>query len=72
MSSHLTTEQGREMDDKRNCHGTVGKLSLEQQFHKSDEITFLVLNFWNNTPSATRSYGRLAGRLSDEIKIHYA
>ena len=39
------------MNDKRNHHGAVGKLSSEQQFYKSDVITF----------SATGSYGRLAG-----------
>ena len=49
------------MKDKRNRHGTVGKLSSEQQIRKSDAITFAVLNFWSRTPSATGSYGR-AGR----------
>ena len=33
------------MKDKRNRHGAVGKLSLEQQFHKSNAITLAVLNF---------------------------
>ena len=39
----------------------IGKLSLEQQFRKSDGITFAVLNFWSHTSSATGSYIRLAG-----------
>ena len=47
---------------RKNHHGTVGKLSSEQQFHKSNGITFAVLNFWSCTPSATGSYVRLAGR----------
>ena len=50
------------MKDKRNRHGAVGKSSSEQQFCKSDTITFAVLNFWSPTPSATESYGKLAGR----------
>ena len=50
------------MKDKRNHHGVVGKSFLEQQFHKSDMITFAVLNFWSRTPSATGSYGRLTDR----------
>ena len=49
------------MKDKRNRHGAVGKLSSEQQFRKSDMITFAMLNFWSCTSSATGSYGRLAG-----------
>ena len=49
------------MKDKRNRHGIVGKSSSEQQFHKSNTITFAVLNFWSCTPSATKSYVRLAG-----------
>ena len=46
----------------KNHHGAVGKLSLEQQFCKSNRITFAVLNFWSRTPSAPGSYVRLAGR----------
>ena len=33
------------MKDKGNRHGAVGKSSSEQQFRKSDVITFAVLNF---------------------------
>ena len=55
------------MKDKRNCHGTVGKSSSEQHFHKCAAITFIVQNFWNPTPSATRAYGRLA----DEIQVNF-
>ena len=50
------------MKDKRNRHGTMGKSSSEQQFRKSDMITFTVLNFWSRTPSTTGSYGSLVGR----------
>ena len=53
------------MKDKSNRHGAVGKSSSEQQFRKSDAITFAVLNFWSHMPSATRSYGRLA----DDIQV---
>ena len=52
-----------------NRHGAVGKLSSEQQFRKSNAITFAVLNFWSRTPSTTGSYGRLAGWLADEIQL---
>ena len=59
------------MKDKRNRHGAVGKSSLEQHFRKSAAIIFIVRNFWNPTSSATRSYGRLAGRLADEIQVNF-
>ena len=51
------------MKDKRNRYGAVhvGKSSSEH-FRKSTAITFIMQNFWNPTPSATGSYGRLAGR----------
>ena len=50
------------MKDKRNHHGAVGKSSSQQHFRKSASITFIVRNFWSPTPSATRSYGRQAGK----------
>ena len=62
------------MKDKGNRHGAVGKSSSEQQFRKSDRITFAVLNFWSCTPSATGSYGRLADKIQvifEIFKIHY-
>ena len=62
------------MKDKRHRHGTVGKLSSEQQFHESNAITFAVLNFWSRTPSSTGSYGRLANEIQvifEIFKIHY-
>ena len=52
------------MKDKRIHHGTMSKSSSEQQFRKSDTITFAVLNFWNRTPSTTGSYGSLAAWLA--------
>ena len=66
------------MKDKRNRHGAVSKSSSKQQFHISNAITFVVLNFWSRTPSTTGFYSRLIYRLADEIqvifeifKIHY-
>ena len=56
------------MKDKRNRHGAVGKSSLEQHFCKSAAITFIMLNFWSPTPSATGSYSRHAGRLAGRRK----
>ena len=66
-------EQGREMKDKRNHHGAVGKSSSEQHFCKFDTITFTVLNFWSRTPSTTGSYGRLAEKIQvifENFKFH--
>jgi len=40
--------------DKKKDHGT--------QIHKLDAITFLVCKIWSHSSSATRSYGRQAGR----------
>ena len=59
------------MKDKSNRHGAVGKSSLEQHFRKSAAITIIVSNFWSPTPSATGSYGRLAGRLADKIQVNF-
>ena len=56
------------MKDKRNHHGGVGKSSPEQHFRKSAAITFIVLNFWSPTPSATGSYGRQA----DKIQVKFS
>ena len=50
------------MKEKRNRHSAVGKSSSEQHFRKSAANIFIVQNFWSPTPSATRPYGRLAGR----------
>ena len=52
----------------KNHHGAVGKLSSEEQFHKSDRITYALLNFWSRTLSATGSYVRMAAWLVDKIK----
>ena len=52
------------MKDKKNHHGAVDKPSSEQQFRKSAAIGFVVWNFWSCTPSASGSYGRLAGWLA--------
>ena len=49
--------------DKRKHHGAVDKRSLEQQFHKSDAITFIVWINWSPSHSGTRSYSRPSGRL---------
>ena len=45
MIKEIVMEQwvkGRGMNDQRNRHGAVGKSSLEQHFHKSAAITFIV------------------------------
>ena len=42
----------------------IDRCSVEQQFQKSDVITFDVLKFWSHTYSATKYYGRLVGRRS--------
>ena len=44
------------MKDKRSRHGAVGKLSLEQHFHKCAAITFI------SGALHLGSYGGLAGR----------
>ena len=56
------------MNDKSNHNGAVDKSSSEQHFCKSAAITFIMWNFWNRTPSATRSYSRLAGRQAGRQK----
>ena len=43
-------------------HGTMDKLSSEQQFRKSNAITFIVLKNWSPSHSGTGPYGRQAGR----------
>ena len=58
------------MNDKRNCHGAVGKSSSEQHFRKSAAITFVMWNFWSPTPSGTGSYGRQAGRQAGRLTIY--
>ena len=55
--------------EKRNWHCTVGKSSLEQQFLKSDKITFAVLNIWSCAPSTIESFGRLADKMQVINKI---
>ena len=48
------------IENERKHHDTVDKHSSEQQFCKSDVITFVVQKFWSHIPSATGSYGRPA------------
>ena len=52
--------------DKRKHHGVVDKHPSDQQFHKSDEITFVVKKFWSQhleKPSLmTQQIGWQAGR----------
>ena len=38
------------------------KSSVEQQFRKSDAVSFVVWTIWNHTPSASGFYSRLAVR----------
>ena len=39
LLTHSDREESKGRKDKINHHGAVGKLSSEQQFHKSDGIT---------------------------------
>ena len=49
-------------------HGIVHKCSLEQQFHKSNMVTFVVLKFWSHAPSVSGSFGRQSDKnLVDSI-----
>ena len=50
------------MKDKKNHRGAVDKSSSEQHFRRLDTITFVVRKIWSHTPSASGSYGSLAGR----------
>ena len=55
----LTTQRKMKLlKDEKKHHGAVEQSSLEQQFHKLDTITFVVLKMWSHTPSASGSYGR--------------
>ena len=64
----MIEEQERGMKDKRNRHRAVGKSSSEQHFHKSAVASLPLL--WSPTSSTTKSYGRLAGRVADEIQVN--
>ena len=50
------------MMDKRKLDGAVDKSSAQ-----SDAIVHNLWKIWRPVPSGTRSYGRLAGSLADEI-----
>ena len=50
------------MKDEKKFHGAVDKSSSEQHFRRLDTITFVVRKIWSHTPSASGSYGSLAGR----------
>ena len=47
----------------------MDKLSLEQQFHKSDATTFIVGKNWSPSHSGTGFYGRQVGSLADETVV---
>ena len=49
----------RIVKDEKKLRGAVDKSSSEQHFRRLDTITFVV---WSHTPSASGSYGSLAGR----------
>ena len=57
--------------DEKKLHGAVDESSSKQQFRTLDTITFVVRKIWSHTPSASGSYGRQAGRQSDEIVIDF-
>ena len=49
------------MNDQRTNYGAEDKNSSVQQIHVLTVITFLVRKNWTHPPSASESYGRLAG-----------
>ena len=52
---------------ERKLHGAVDKSSADWEIQKSEAIVHNLWKIWRPVPSGTRSYGRLAGRLADEI-----
>ena len=50
------------LKDEKKYHGAVDKLSSEQQFRKSNTITFIVGKNWSPAHSGTMSYDRQASR----------
>ena len=63
--SHLKNkeEQGRRMNDKRNCHGAVGNVN---NFRKSAAITFV--KFLEHLAEPGLKAGRQAGRQADDLR----
>jgi len=57
------------MKDIRKEHGTVDKLSLEQQLHKIDSYYLCCEENWSCSPSATECCGRLADEIVLNLKI---
>ena len=52
------------MNDKRNCHGAVGKSSSEQHFRKSAAITSCEISGALHLAEPGLTAGRQAGRLT--------
>ena len=71
MSSHLFWEESQVIRDERKDHGAVDESSSEQQIRESTDYTLIVRKNWSPRPSATRSYGRLAGWLWDKLRIKF-
>ena len=61
-TSHLFQEECQVIRDESIDHGEVDESPLEQQIHESANYTLIVRKNWSPRPSATRSYGRQAGR----------
>ena len=56
------------MKDEKEHHGAVVEPSSEQQFHKSDAITFVVCKIWSHTPSTNEF---MAGLQAGSQTIHW-
>ena len=59
-------EESQVIRDERKDHHAVDE-SLEQQIRESDDYIWIVRKNWSPRPSAIGSYGRQAGRQTDEI-----
>ena len=59
------------MKDKKTHHGAVGKSLSEQQICGSASIFCIMSKNWAYAPTASGSYGRLAGWLADEMRVDF-
>ena len=59
------------MNDQRTSYGAKDKRSSVQRIRIYTAIAYLVRKNWASTPSASGSYGRLAGRLADKRWMYF-
>ena len=57
------------MKDQRTSYGAKGKPSSVQQIRVLDANCHSSEKNWTHMPSASGSYGRLAGWLADEMRV---